>query len=226
VPGGRSGNVRWGQNFLVDRNVANAIVDWAGIEGRAVLEVGPGRGILTELLALRAASLCAVEIDNALAESLALRFAERPDVRIVAGDALTVDLRSLIAASPGEKGYGLLAVHTQLAADVSMGRVVAPGCFRPQPKVESQIIRITPLAGLRYEVGQREVFDILTSVAFQGRRKMVRNTLGAWVQARCGDGAAERAFAAAQIRPDQRPETVSIDSFAALSNWVTREKRD
>jgi 16S rRNA (adenine1518-N6/adenine1519-N6)-dimethyltransferase len=131
-----------------------------------------------------------------------------------------------IAASPGENGYGLLAVHTQLAADVSMGRVVGPGCFRPRPKVESQVIRITPLAGLRYEVGRREVFDNLTSVAFQGRRKMVRNTLGAWVEAHCGEGAAERAFAAAKIRPDQRPETVAIERFAALSTWVSREERD
>ena len=86
--------------------------------------------------------------------------------------------------------------------------------------------RITPLAGLRYEVGQRAIFDSLTAVAFQGRRKMVRNTLGAWITGRCGEGAAERAFEAAEIRPDQRPETVSIERFAALSNWVTREERD
>lgn len=267
MPGGRTSNVRWGQNFLVDRNVAQAIVGWAAVADRNVLEIGPGKGILTELLAETAATVCAVEIDPKLAEALSIRFADRPDVRIVAGDALEEELDALmpapvrivsnlpydcgtaiverflsvpckvedmvvmlqrevcerIVAEPGGKAYGRLSIHTQLAADVSLGRSVPPGCFRPAPKVESQIVRITPLADLRFEVGDRRVFDSLVAVAFQGRRKMLRNTVGAWIDARCGAGAGELAFEASGVAADRRPETVPIDRFAALSEWVFRK---
>ncbi len=83
---------RFGQHFLTSPAVAQRIVDAAGIaKDDAVLEIGPGRGILTELLAERAGRLVAVELDRHLARELALRYHGRPGVRIVQADFLEIE---------------------------------------------------------------------------------------------------------------------------------------
>ena len=81
-----------GQNFLVDRRVAARIVDAAGVEGAVVLEIGPGAGALSGLLAARARRLVLVEIDAVLAAGLRERFAGAAHVEILEADALRVDL--------------------------------------------------------------------------------------------------------------------------------------
>ena len=61
-----------GQHFLTDRNILGAIADAAEVgSGDTVIEVGPGRGALTAVLAERAQRVIAVELDGALARSLA-----------------------------------------------------------------------------------------------------------------------------------------------------------
>ena len=93
-----------GQNFLVDRRVLARVVDAAELSpSDQVLEIGPGRGILTERLAESAGHVTAVELDDALAARLSARFADRPNVRIVAGDARTVDVGELLDTSAGYK---------------------------------------------------------------------------------------------------------------------------
>jgi 16S rRNA (adenine1518-N6/adenine1519-N6)-dimethyltransferase len=80
---------RFGQHFLASPAVARRIVDAAGITGEdAVLEIGPGRGILTDLIAERAGWLVAVELDRNLARELAARYHGRRRVRIIQGDFL------------------------------------------------------------------------------------------------------------------------------------------
>jgi 16S rRNA (adenine1518-N6/adenine1519-N6)-dimethyltransferase len=91
---------RWGQNFLVDTSVARAMVDWAAVDGRDVLEIGPGRGALTSLLAPRARRLVLVEIDPALAAALRERYRASASVEIVETDVLRVDLAALAGADP------------------------------------------------------------------------------------------------------------------------------
>ncbi|HXC52757.1 MAG TPA: 16S rRNA (adenine(1518)-N(6)/adenine(1519)-N(6))-dimethyltransferase RsmA [Candidatus Limnocylindrales bacterium] len=90
--------VRWGQCFLIDRDAARRIIDWAAIEGRAVVEIGPGRGALTGLLRERAASLTLVEIDPELAAELTRTYAGDPRVTVIEGDALRVDWISRVEA--------------------------------------------------------------------------------------------------------------------------------
>ena len=93
-----------GQNFLVDRRVLSRVVDAAEISpSDRVLEIGPGRGALTERLAECAGRVVAVELDDALVARLSARFADRPGVRIVAGDARTVDVGGLLDTSAGYK---------------------------------------------------------------------------------------------------------------------------
>jgi 16S rRNA (adenine1518-N6/adenine1519-N6)-dimethyltransferase len=86
-----------GQNFLVSPTAPRAIVDALGDLSQAtVLEIGPGKGVLTSLLAPRAKHFIAVELDPALAASLQHSFAGSP-MEILCQDILTVDLTQLAA---------------------------------------------------------------------------------------------------------------------------------
>src|ERR1700691_5918098 len=101
MPGRKQGASRpkpkLGQNFLVSTAAARAIVDALGDLSQAtVLEIGPGRGVLTSLLAPRAKHLIAVELDPALAASLQHSFAGS-SIEILCRDILTVDLTQLAA---------------------------------------------------------------------------------------------------------------------------------
>jgi len=90
-----------GQHFLLDANLVARIVRQAGaLAGRHVVEVGPGPGGLTRaILASEAASVTAVEIDpRAVAAIEELRESDPARLRIVAADALALDLATLVAA--------------------------------------------------------------------------------------------------------------------------------
>ena len=87
---------RFGQHFLRDRSVLQRIADALQLTGtETVVEIGPGRGALTDLLAPRAGRLLAIEIDRDLARHLRERYADRPHVAIVEEDVLEVDLAAL-----------------------------------------------------------------------------------------------------------------------------------
>jgi 16S rRNA (adenine1518-N6/adenine1519-N6)-dimethyltransferase len=86
-----------GQNFLRDNRTAERIVDALGdILGRTVVEIGPGPGILTEVLAQRAGRLIAVELDRVLTAQLRMRFSRQPNVEIIEGNILDVNLAGLL----------------------------------------------------------------------------------------------------------------------------------
>ncbi len=82
-----------GQNFLVDGNIQRRIVELAAIDpDDAVLEIGPGRGALTGLLAERAGQLTLVELDDLMAEELEARFRDTDHVRVLHADILETRL--------------------------------------------------------------------------------------------------------------------------------------
>jgi len=82
-----------GQNFLVDDQARHRIAAALGdVSERTVIEIGPGHGAITDILAGRAKRLIAVELDRALAPELRFRFREQPQVEVVEADVLTVDL--------------------------------------------------------------------------------------------------------------------------------------
>ena len=90
---------RFGQNFLTDRNVLTRIVETAGIlPGEPVLEIGPGRGALTRLLAAAAGRVAAVEVDRDLAAHLRAEFGSEPRVEIVEADILRCGLPALLTS--------------------------------------------------------------------------------------------------------------------------------
>jgi len=88
---------RLGQHFLTDRAALTRIADaLAPVPGETIVEIGPGRGALTDLLADRSERVVAVEVDALLIPILRARYAARPHVQIVEGDVLDVTLASLV----------------------------------------------------------------------------------------------------------------------------------
>jgi len=97
-----------GQHFLADDSYALQIVDALGdVSQHTVLEIGPGRGVLTSLLAKRARRLIAVELDRVLAAQLRLRFGMFTNVEIIEADILSVDVDSLFGPKPGLRRPGI-----------------------------------------------------------------------------------------------------------------------
>lgn len=86
-----------GQNFLVDTRVRDAIIEASGVgPGDLVLEIGPGRGALTHMLARRVDLLVGVEVDPELAARLRRELADLPHVHIVHADILSCDIGQIV----------------------------------------------------------------------------------------------------------------------------------
>ena len=93
---------RLGQNFLVDIGAARRIVEALGdVSDRTVIEIGPGRGVLTDLLIPRAWHVIGVELDHVLAAQLRMRYATRPSVEILESDFVTAEFASMVGRRPG-----------------------------------------------------------------------------------------------------------------------------
>ncbi len=89
-----------GQHFLSSTGARQQIVDALGdISQRTVVEIGPGRGAITDLLAVHARRLVAVELDNALAPVLAVRYGLTTNVEVLHTDVLQVNLAELHGGS-------------------------------------------------------------------------------------------------------------------------------
>ena len=91
-------NKALGQNFLVRADVIGQILEQAQIEGKRVLEIGPGTGALTEGLLARSSFLAAVEKDARLCDLLRERFGNR--LTLVHADALDADIHALMGSEP------------------------------------------------------------------------------------------------------------------------------
>jgi 16S rRNA (adenine1518-N6/adenine1519-N6)-dimethyltransferase len=247
-----------GQHFLNDRRILGRIADALHLTGsETVLEIGPGRGALTDILAERAGRLIAIEYDRALAAMLRERYARRSNVLIAEADVLEVSLGELAAgpyvlvgnvpyyittpilfhaltppradravylvqkevaqrlsARPGGKEYGALTVNVAAIARAETLFGVAAGAFSPPPKVESAVVRITPLAEPIVRPDEERPFRILVQGAFGMRRKQMRRVVRSLYSVD-----AERAdaiLAGAGIDPEARPETLTPGQFAGL----------
>lgn len=89
-----------GQNFLVDESYIRKIVVAVGpLEGETIIEIGPGRGAITEKLAASGANVIAIELDRELVPLLQDTFSSNLNFRVVEADATEIDFASLIAAN-------------------------------------------------------------------------------------------------------------------------------
>jgi 16S rRNA (adenine1518-N6/adenine1519-N6)-dimethyltransferase len=247
-----------GQHFLNDRRILTRIADALQLQGHeTVLEIGPGRGALTDILAERAARLIAIEYDRQLAAMLRERYARRGNVLIAEADVLEVSLGALAAgpyvlvgnvpyyittpilfhalappradrsvylvqrevaqrlvARPDSKEYGALTVNVAAVARAELLFGVPAGAFAPPPKVESAVVRITPLAEPLITPDEEHPFRVLVQSAFGMRRKQMRRvvrTMHSLDPARADD-----LLARARIDPEVRPEVLSVEQFVGL----------
>ena len=216
---------RFGQNFLTDRAVIDAIVDAIHpLPGQTVVEIGPGLMALTQPLVERLGKLSVIELDR----DLALRLRTHPQLDVVESDVLKVDFRALaqrlgvaklrvagnlpynisspilfhlldqvdvvedqhfmlqkevidrMVAAPATSDYGRLTVMLQWRYAMENVLFVPPESFDPPPKVDSAVVRMVP----RAEPAQLDakLLEDLVRVAFSQRRKILRNTLGKWLE--------------------------------------------
>lgn len=101
---------KFGQNFIVDRNLLQKIAGAGEInKDDVVLEIGPGAGTLTRELSLAAGRVVAVEIDKTLVGVLEEQLSDRDNVEIVFGDALKEDLDGLVFRHTGVRKYKVVA---------------------------------------------------------------------------------------------------------------------
>jgi 16S rRNA (adenine1518-N6/adenine1519-N6)-dimethyltransferase len=97
-----------GQHFLASDSAAQRIVEaLGGTSAATVLEIGPGRGVLTSLLAQRTQRLIAIELDRVLAAQLRMEFGMRQNVEIIEGDVLKIELDTVFGPKPGSLRPGL-----------------------------------------------------------------------------------------------------------------------
>jgi 16S rRNA (adenine1518-N6/adenine1519-N6)-dimethyltransferase len=255
-----------GQHFLTDKRILNRIADALHLQGgETVVEIGPGRGALTDILAERAGRLIAVEVDRALAALLRERYARRGNVLIAEADVLEVSLGELAAgpyvlvgnvpyyittpilfhalqppraeravylvqrevaerlsARPGTKEYGALTVNVAAVARADTLFNVPAGAFSPPPKVESAVVRITPLATPLVAPAEERPLRLLVQGAFGMRRKQMRRVIRTL---RSLDAeAADAVLLAAGIDPEARPETLSAEQFVKLLRGEARRE--
>jgi 16S rRNA (adenine1518-N6/adenine1519-N6)-dimethyltransferase len=260
-----------GQHFLVGEPAALRIVEALGnFSDATVLEIGPGRGALTALLAARGRRIIAVELDRVLAAQLRMKFATYSNVEIIEGDILKIKLDTVfgpkpgtlrpglnfapepayvvgnlpyyitsdillrlleyhryfstivimvqkevadrLAASPGNRDYGLLSATAQLYARVEKLFTLPPGAFSPPPKVHSSVVRLTierRLDSLR--VPEAEFISFLR-LSFGQKRKTLWNNL----KTQYDQEALRAALAKSGVKPTVRAEALPLTKSAAL----------
>ena len=241
---------RFGQHFLTDRAVLDAIVGAIRPEpGEALVEIGPGLGAMTDPLVARCERLTVIELDRDLAQ----RLRKRPELDVIEADVLQVDFGALaaragqrlrvvgnlpynistpilfhllgaashvidqhfmlqkevvdrMAAAPGGKDYGRLSVMLQWRYRIEAVLDVPPEAFEPPPRVDSAVVRMRPLPVV--ESVDADLLGELVRVAFSQRRKLLRHTLGRWLEARQFAG---------EFNLQRRAEEVSVSDYLALA---------
>jgi 16S rRNA (adenine1518-N6/adenine1519-N6)-dimethyltransferase len=99
---GGSSKPKLGQNFLSDRRAAEKIVSALGdISQALIVEIGPGKGALTDVLVQKAGRLIAIELDHMMAAELRYRYVRNPTAEILEGDVLRIDFRTVLNRTIG-----------------------------------------------------------------------------------------------------------------------------
>jgi 16S rRNA (adenine1518-N6/adenine1519-N6)-dimethyltransferase len=116
-----------------------------------------------------------------------------------------------LAAGPGTRAYGIPSVKVAYWAEAEVVGRVPPTVFLPQPRVESALVRLRRLPEPPVQSDPQRLFR-LVEAAFGQRRKMLRRSLASLVD--------PTAFERAGVRPDYRPEQLSLDDWDRLANAI------
>jgi 16S rRNA (adenine1518-N6/adenine1519-N6)-dimethyltransferase len=248
---------RFGQHFLTDRAIIDAIVDAIGPQpGDAMAEIGPGLAAMTQPLVERLGHLTVIELDR----DLAARLRSHGQLEVIESDVLKVDFTALsvrlnpedgrklrvvgnlpynistpilfhlldhvavvqdqhfmlqkevidrMVASPASSDYSRLSVMLQWRYAMDNVLFVPPESFDPPPRVDSAIVRMVPLA--EPPAIDIRLYGELVQTAFSQRRKILRNTLGKWLEARGFTGTFD---------VQRRAEEVPVHEYVALCQAV------
>lgn len=247
-----------GQHFLADRSICQKIVEAAEIRpGDHVVEIGPGMGALTGLLAAATPRLTLVEPDRELSFQMMLHHggaamlrekAEDIDFGAMDGPLIVVsnlpyyasvfiykhliahkrnivrmvlmfqkEVARRIASGPGRRSYGSLSVLSGYHWAIEELITVKPGAFRPPPKVDSAVLRFTPLAVPPVAADETALFALVKTAFAQKRRTLRNNLKGVYTAA-----SIEEAVVAAHLGPNARAEETSLADFAVLTGHLRK----
>lgn len=149
------------------------------------------------------------------ATAILLRAIEEEGVFSRAVGTVQKEVARRFAAVPGSEGYGYLSVRAAAFAQVRVLFDLAPGAFRPPPKVKSSVLELTPRSpGIGPD--ERKGALHLASLAFRWRRKTVPNALSSAADRRD----VERALEEMGCNPRARPEDLSLQDYAALAGRI------
>ncbi|MGX8692124.1 MAG: 16S rRNA (adenine(1518)-N(6)/adenine(1519)-N(6))-dimethyltransferase RsmA [Clostridia bacterium] len=123
-----------------------------------------------------------------------------------------------ICAGPGSPDYGAFGLFVQWHCETELLFDVPPGCFVPQPKVTSSVIRLTRREEPPLPVRDEKLLFRVIRAAFNQRRKTLVNALSAGLG--LGKDELETALAACGLDPRVRGEALDIGAFAALSDKI------
>lgn len=125
-----------------------------------------------------------------------------------------------MAAPVNSKEYGVLALAAQLYSDVEVVHRVPNTCFRPQPKVDSCIVRLRRRAEPVAADVETRFLTRLIRAAFAHRRKTMRNSLTKSGSFGAPANVVLEAFEATGIDPGRRPQTMTLEEFAGLAREI------
>ena len=250
----------YGQHFLKNEELARRIAESLRPNGRfsRVLEIGPGRGMLTKYLLRQDYDLTVVEADRDMVMYLNKHYPELK-AQIIAADFLKLKLEMFfgkepfalignfpynissqilfrmldykeqipemvgmfqkevaerVIAGPGTKTYGVISVLIQAWYEGEYLFTVDKSEFIPPPKVQSAVIRLTRKNNT--ELGcDEKLFKGVVKQAFSQRRKMLRNTMKAFLK---GDAILEEPLF------EKRPEKLSVADYVWLTNEIEKRK--
>ncbi|GGY80771.1 ribosomal RNA small subunit methyltransferase A [Cellvibrio zantedeschiae] len=250
---------RFGQNFLIDHGIIRDIVRAVHPhKDDLIVEIGPGKGAITQLLADSCDNLSVIELDRDLVPWLKVKFEKHPNFQLYQADALQFDFAQLIkndqplrivgnlpynistplifhllsystqvrdmhfmlqkevvkrmAAHAGDSAYGRLGIMVQYYCEVENLFEVPPTSFDPAPKVDSAIVRLVPYKDLPHKATNIKTLENLVNVAFQQRRKTLRNALKQLL--------APDVIEQLPIDTSARAEEISLADYVATSNLL------
>ncbi|HKJ22072.1 MAG TPA: rRNA adenine dimethyltransferase family protein, partial [Gammaproteobacteria bacterium] len=125
---------------------------------------------------------------------------------------LQKEVAQRLAAGPGSRSYGRLGIMVQYKCQVERLFDVGSGAFTPAPRVASSFVRLSPRREPLAYVRDEACFKRLVTQAFSRRRKTLRNALKGLLS--------PEQIAAQGVDPAVRPETLSVEQLARLSNCL------